>query len=296
MFDPMLPLVEVTDKSKLSMGSNVSYGIAPILNTLVNTTKAFNKPRWDLYLINAETIIRDRKEEAKINEGYVRSVIYDMQMLSQYIAAYNRIVHSGMVQQQNPLICFYFPHYNVIPKIYLRDKFPKGTEDRWKLRDAAITLITKEGVPTNYENTDVIYTMVGKKSWPHKELFEDLCKQINGIPFRNCLMVSHVPSDFHLYKSIREFTVLESYTGALKMPKQLGKKVFKDENIPFNKYTHLLLGDKWYLKNLIPTAVRNKIKERAIKEHWTLIPDKAILSSIVSMKLLLPEILTKPDI
>lgn len=296
MIDNTLPLVNLKNNNKeLALTPNVSYGIAPILNTLVGLTSRVNKPHWSLYLVNVETIIRDRKEEPKINEAYGQSVIYDMQMLSQYIAAYNRLSSTVRVQKK-AVLCFYFPHYDVVPKMYLRDKFPKGTEDRWKIRDIVMNLIQKQPLPAAYENVDVIYTAVGKKTWPHKELLNDLVKHQQGIRFSDTLMISHVPLDFHLYKQLQNFNILESYTGALKNPKQLGKKVFKEDVFPFNKYLHLLLGDKWYLKALVNGATKNKMKERAKKEHWAIISDKAVLASLINMNPIIQDAYIKPDI
>ena len=66
--------------------------------------------------------------------------------------------------------------------------------------------------------------------------------------------------------------------------------------LPFNKYTHLLLGDKWYMKSLIKPKEKNKIIERATREHWSILPDKQVLSNIVDSHVVMTDVLIKPDI
>jgi len=109
-------------------------------------------------------------------------------------------------------------------------------------------------------------------------------------------LISHVPLDFHLYRVFDEFTLLESYTGAFKTKKDLGKKVFQIDSIPFNKYTHLLLGDKWYLTQLVDNKTKKLIKEKAERESWNVLPDKEILKSLISMNIASYTQFVRPDI
>lgn len=284
------------DRPQLFHGIEVSYGIAPILTTFSNLSMQNRKPSWTLYLINVETIIRDRKQDTKSMEDIARAVLLDCTVLAQYIAAYNSLTLPPQMKQP-PIICFYLPHYEKLPPAYLKDKLPAGTDIRWKIRDNIEKILAKEGYQENFESTKIIFDIVGKNGgWPHKDLLKDLVAMQEGLRFRKALMVSHIPLDFHLYRVFSEFTILESYTGALKQQKQFGKKVFNDDTLPFNKYLHLLLGDKWYLKSMLAPAIKKQLKERASREHWTVIPDKSILESLINMKLPFPDRFIKPDI
>ena len=40
----------------------VSYGVASILNTFATLSSQARRPAWQIYLINVETLIRNRKE------------------------------------------------------------------------------------------------------------------------------------------------------------------------------------------------------------------------------------------
>ena len=68
--------------------------------------------------------------------------------------------------------------------------------------------------------------------------------------------------------------------------------------MPFNKYTHLLLGDKWYIKLQIDNKSRNTLKQVAATNNWAVLPDKSILEQIINLHLpnIQPELIIKPDI
>lgn len=274
-------------------GVEVSYGIAPILSTLGNLANSSDSPKWTLFLINVETIIRDR--EQKDHNITASEVLTDCDVLSQYISAYCR--HCGGDDTDKPIVCFYLPHYENIPKQYLREKFPQGTEIRWGIRNSIEMELKRKGFQPEYDGVEVLFSVPGKiSSWPHRDVLQDLTRYKDRIRFRKVLMVSHVPLDFHLCRAFRDFTIMESYTGNLKTLPDFGRKVFQDENVPFNKYTHLLLGDKWYLKSLIPSKSKRELKEVAAKERWNILSDKLVLEKILQHHYCVAETLTHPDI
>lgn len=279
-------------------GIEVSYGIAPILGAISDISKSNDRKAWNLYIINIETLIRDRRDKTATPEQIARNVITDCTVLSQYIATYNNMVRKPTTKV-NPVICFYIAQYENIDKKYLRDKFPKGTEERWAIRDRVGEIVATEGFIESFEGTDIIFSVEdGKKAWCHKSLIHSLGSKYENIPYRTTLLISHVCSDFHLYRVFKDFTLLESYTGAFKTPTEFGKKVFGDENVPFNKYTHLLLGDKWYIKLQIDNKSRNILKQHAADKNWSVLPDRVILEQIINMHIpnIQPELIIRPDI
>lgn len=285
------------DRPQVFNGVEISYGVAPILSTFSNLSTRSSRPQWNLYLINIETIIRDRKDTKTDWKGIARSVLTDCTGMAQYISAYCRFTLPRN-SKDRPVICFYLPHYFNMPKLLLKDKLPKGTEERWKIIDEVENIIKKEGWQDKYEETEIIFASVGleKNSFAHKDLVRDLSKAHGINNFRKTCMVSHVPMDFHLCRYFDNFHIVESYTGAIKEKKDLGKKVFKDENLSFNKYLHFLLGDSKYNKQQVSASGKKQIKELAAKNHWNLLPDRHILQSIVNMRLVVePRIFTQLD-
>ena len=74
------------------------------------------------------------------------------------------------------------------------------------------------------------------------------------------------------------------------------KKVFNNENIPFNKYTHLLFGDKWYLKSPLSRKEKQNILAQAEKEHWFIISLKDMRTKLINILPNLTSWFTTPDI
>lgn len=293
-----MALKQVT-AATLFEGLEVSHGVAPILNTFTTLSSKTVRPKWNLYLINVETLIRNRDRDIQLSiKELAESVMNDMQVLAQYISSFNRH-NTSYNHKQNYAIFFYTPHYEGIPEKYLRKSLPKGTDRRWKIRDEIEDILKRQSVQNAIDNTRIYYVTVGSEkhhTWPHKDLLKDIMANEENPQYSSVLMISHVPLDFHLYKYFKEFTLLESYTGATKQKKDLGKKVFKDNNIPFNKYTHLLLGDKWYMAALAPSKMKSQMRNEAIKAHWNIIPDKGVLSSIMRLSTIDHRLFIDPDI
>lgn len=272
----------------------VSPGVAPILKTLNDMSSGLNKPMWTLYLINVETIIRDRKDNTLDNRIIAEGVIKDMVTICQFVSAYCRYTLPPQLKAE-PILCFYFPFYEQIPAIYKRDKLPKGTENFWKVRDLILEYYKKNQWQDHYDDLECLLA-TAKGPWPHRNLLDDLVSHKDRLRFRKTLMVSHVPLDFHLYRVFKDFTVLESYTGNLKTVKAFGKKVFQDELIPFNKYTHLLLGDKWYLRCQLDRTQKKEFKELAARMRFTLMPDLSVAEAMIKNKVAPKDIFMKPEI
>ena len=302
-----LPIIQPDREHQVFNGVEVSYGIAPILSTFSRMSGQARKPYWNLFLINVETIIRDCNEhrgkqyesDLKLNvQRVAQRTLSDCTVLAQYIATYSRLT-SPSNAPTNPVICFYLGHYENIPKLYLRDKFPKGTEERWLVRNEIESKLKSGDFPSAFDNAKIVFTSVGIKqgTWPHRELLDDLSCHLEDLRYRKVLMISHVPLDFHLCTIFnKNFSILESYTGVIKTPNQFGKKVFNTDVIPFTKYTHLLYGDKYYLKPLINTSTKRQVKEVATKEHWALLPEKSVLQALLKLNLVRSELFIKPNI
>ena len=291
--------LNVTTGTTVYEGLKVSYGVAPLLNTLTLLSRETSRPNWDIYLVNVETLIRNHMRDTSLPAKTIsQEVLNDMQVLSQYIAAYNRN-NNSIWRKKTKALFFYLPYYEYIPKKYLRDRFPKGTEARWTVRDILVSSLKEQPMTDNIDGTKIFYVTVGSEklhTWPHRDLWKDVCSTIENAQFSSVLMISHVPLDFHLYKRCKSFTVLESYTGVLKTKDKFGKKVFGDELFPFNKYTHLLLGDKWYVRSMVTPKVRNRIKECAKRNHWAMLPDKNVLADLVNLHVIDFHVVTDPEI
>ena len=112
---------------------------------------------------------------------------------------------------------------------------------------------------------------------PHKHLLT-LFRSMS--PSRNVMMISHVALDYHVYGNLTTFLLLESHTVQIRVAKDLGKKIFDREHIPFNAQTHALLGDKDYLKSPLSNKQRKDLYTLAESRNWEVRTKREIRSDI----------------
>lgn len=276
-------------------GLPINIGITPILNAFYDLSKHSRKPQWNLYLINIETLIRDAKNKELDRKQIGINTIKDCTVIAQYINEYCQLVLKEN-EKQTPIVCFYLPHYDKIPKNIIKEKLPKGTEERWDVLKLVENTLKETGFESHFEDTEILFSILNDEEYPHNQLFSDLYSHEKSITYRRVLMISHVPLDFHLYKHFKDFNILESYTGNIKTVKDLGKKVFSDDFVPFNKYTHLLFGDKWYINGFLKTSDKRRVKELAKEQKWAMMPDNLILEKIVKANLIDLKSISSPKI
>ena len=92
-------------------GIEVSYGIAPILGAISDISRKHTRIAWELYIINIETLIRDRRDNASTPEQTARNVVTDCTVLAQYIATYNNLSRSPTTKF-NPVIYFIINNFS----------------------------------------------------------------------------------------------------------------------------------------------------------------------------------------
>ena len=276
-----------------------SYGLAPILNTLVDSISGRLKPKWNLFLVNIETIIRNCQatDRSEFGEIIVDRAIADCKLLAQYLIEVLKDCNQD--KRVRPIICFYSASYENVGKTYIKEELPAGTVERWNIK-ALFEQRWPYAWDIKSDDVDILFSVQDKKTtfWISKSLINDvnsfttktLCQ------YRNCIMISHMPVDYHVMRRVGEFSLLESYTGALKRPSDLSTKLFNNPWVPFNKYTHVLFGDKYLLKPLAVPKVRKELKKNAETEQWKRLPDTAVLGAIARMSFIPTEILTAPQV
>ena len=136
------------------------------------------------------------------------------------------------------------------------------------------------------KDSTIYFVRAGTNNLPHRDLGDLIRrwdKEIMRPTQRRYLLISHIPLDFHLQNTLaNKLYILESYTGKIKSSKDLGQKVFKEDNVPFNQYTHLLFGDKVQIKPMVARKAKQKILNIAKSKKWNSRPTSLILSDIRS--------------
>lgn len=274
------------DISLLGMGDNgipihgASIGLNVILNYMRETSGIVHQPKWDLYLINVYTLVRNLYQKGMSEKELERCVDRDADMLMTYVHAYTcarRSVPS--------VVFFYAPDYGAVPATLLRPHTGNQSEI-----DALYTLLYKKIPDKLTELTEVHETRkflcrVGKSIFPHKDIIDKLRHVYHGTRITGSIgtvMISHCPIDFHIYKSIPNIQLFESYTGALLNPSDFGQKLTKDVKVPFNPTTHRLFGDGTQLIPLIKGKDRKKLIQVAQDFSWAIKTEKEIGRDAIS--------------
>jgi hypothetical protein len=243
-----------------------SIGSNRIFDYLKNSAPQLTAPRWDLYLINVFTLVRNAHVKGMNQKQLEEAVDHDSDMFMTYIGAY-----TGFRKQTPAVVYFYAPDYSAVPKELMRVHTGNQEELDRMYHELYKKLPDKVTELTEIPSTQKFLSRVGRSIFPHKDLNERIRYIYQGRRNHGLLgtvMISHCVLDFHLYKAISGLQVLESYTGAILTSQDFGQKLVKEVKVPFNATTHRLFGDSIQLNPLIKGRDRTKLVELAKDKHW----------------------------
>ena len=279
-------------------GSNCSQGVSGILRTMRSW---HNNPvptdasgtLWNLFLINAATIARNIWRTGISNEELSQACEQDTRQLLDCISAYASSISN--FNSDKVVVCFYFPHYDRLSDTYKKDKFAisyvRYQEQLLLLKTSIINVIS--GVGLSCPKLDILICDA-ESPWAHQSVLSDINGKYKNLKIFNTLLISHIPLDFHLAYNFNSFAIFESFTGNLKHPAQIAKKVFLDSQIPFNAYTHILLGDNMILKSQLTRKQKSELMNAIKTEHWELLNTAEMLDLMLNRKYCTREILLTP--
>lgn len=268
---------EWTDDAKYSIGAQ------PVLHTLHRLfleNTSLNKTSIDTILINTSTVVRNcgSKQTVSTMKAYDRQMGHTSaqpgiqchkearQELLNLVEDVTRIL-DDCDDISNPCIIFYNALYqNVIPSAYWRGYRDSEMDIKFANSRIMMEMGTKM-TTTQKRRVTVIELPILGKLLPYQELSVVLKKVINN---HNVLLWSHHTLDFHLKEFVNSFRIVNSFTGDIVDVEDLSEKVFQNKHVPFNRTTHVLLGDKHDLRGALSYADQRALKELAKKERWDL--------------------------
>lgn len=256
-----------------------SFGLSPILNTLMSLSNDRNKPRWDTYLINIMTLIRNNQQKNKPMKTLINDTIEDAEILISHIVSYVEIDKLHLV---DPKIIIYIPFYQ-LPQLYARKISPQILEQM-----TACEQIKKLLLPRSYTqgSLNIYIVHVGHtKLLPKQALLSYLESIDKSLKYKRTLLISHIPIDFHIIKNIVELHLMECFTGKLKSSKEFNQKVFHTDVLPFISHLHLLLGDSIFIKRNINKKQYDSLLAIAKKDTWRFKPEILIKKDIESLNI-----------
>ena len=235
----------------------------------------------DVVCLNIGTIIRNCQSNQKVQEAIEFDKLHGVQTENpstvlvseskeEFIKMINDVVQmlNNSTYVDNPFLVIYHSDYSKsIPK----NLYKPPTDSKYYLTKAD-DIFSRDIVKGNKKikrsgKTVVIELPINNNFLPWRHISVEMKDMRNN---HNVLMVSNHPVDYHLGSVSRTFRIVRSFTGAVVNYKQLGQIVFNNNVMPFNVYTHALLGDKEDIKCTLSTADKRNLIKLAEQEEWML--------------------------
>lgn len=262
-----------------------SLGTQSLIDTIASWDYR-NKHIWDTTIINVATIVRNNIDKNKTDEEIIKSTYSDLRNLNLAIYYYLEATK----ESDNPYTIIFVPNYSKIPELFRRKLSPQ--EER------IVTICNKIANSINNRkegDSSSIFTMPlylvelgNNRELPYKQLVFKIGqinsnnKNITKVMTRRYMLISHIALDYHIFNThIRDIKLLECYTGNVRTIKDLGQKLFKEDCIPFNQYTHALFGDSTRVKPIVTRKKREEFIEVAKRYKWNLKTPVEIKGQIV---------------
>lgn len=270
------------DLTTINSGStgDSSFGLSPVLTTFNTLSMDRNRPKWDLYLINLLTLIRNNQQKGKSISTLVQDTIRDAELLITHIENY---VELDKLSLNQPTMIVYIPFYH-IPQLYAKKISPSLIEQMLVLDKLAKLL-----KPRQYTQGSLsihICHAGSTKFTPKLELIDYINRNIsNSYRFKRTAILTHIAIDLHFSQDIVELSLIECFTGKIKKSSEFNEKVFSTKELPFHPYVHLLLGDNTLIKRTLKRKQYIELLGFAKSHSWKFRPTILIEKDILSLKL-----------
>lgn len=274
-----------------------SLGTQSLLDALGRFSPKNELYSWDTTIINAGTIVRNNLSKEKSDQEVLSGTLSDLSSLTTSIYHYFKDNQLGDI----PYILFFIPNYNRLNPVFRRKLSPNEERITKLLTKLSLEIKDrKNGDKHMYFDMPMYFITAGNNvTLPYRHVFDKISlingelKGIKKVMTRKYMLISHIALDYYLFRCFRNVKLFECFTGLVKEERDLGKKVFKEDGIPFNVYTHVLFGDSTKVKPLVSHNKKSKFVELAHRERWMLKQDTSIRSSIVMNDALFGPILSK---
>ena len=282
---------EVSDQYPYSLGTQ------SLLDAITRFDPKKEIYNWDTTIINIGTIVRNNLHKDKSDTRIIQETLNDISALITNIYYYLKNNQVG----DSPYIILFIPDYRKLIPLFRRKLSPNEERVESILKKLTNEIQDKKhGDKQMYFDMPVYFILAGNDiAMPYRHVFDKInvingeIKSIKRVMTRKYLLISNVALDYYLFRCFRNVKLFECFTGLIKEERELGKKVFKEDGIPFNLYTHVLFGDTTKVKPLVSRNVKAQFIELAHKQKWVLKDDTSIRSSIIMKDQLLGTLLSK---
>lgn len=242
---------KVYDKAVEGLVDKISYGSLGVLDTLAQQSNESSTTKRNVMLLNIATVVRNIINQKIDEKHFLQAVDFE-------ISQYRQFFNNYAPEKSHCVFYYQSDVYDCIPEHARRTM----TATRELMLKYALKVVQNEGLRMN------ICSNLGKQDnvnywgiWMTKKFafhhLRDLMRDISFVP--KIWMVSHCPIDYFL-SDVLPVSIIDSHTGKVTEKKDLGMKVFKDPDIPFNRTTLKLFGDKEFIAPLVRRTVLKGIK------------------------------------
>lgn len=274
-----------------------SLGTTPTITAIEKLITTRTDP-VDTVAFNASTIVRN----CMSNQDVQDAVKYDNTHNTKsdkpaklVIEAFNKemftIVNTldRLFQQAgiiNPTIIVYHGEYKkLIPKDLYRE--PSVSKYNQILAEERLSkTVVGSVLKTTKLSVTTLYNLPTCTSRLPYLYLDDCIRRLRN--YHNTAMVTHHYIDCHLGKFCKVFNLVRSFTGDIVPYKNIHNVVFGNNIIPFNVYTHALLGDKEDFKSSLSKKEIDKLKEIAKRDSWILKTSEYIKDALSDMDVRIP--------
>lgn len=226
----------------------VSYGTLGIINSFVKMSQY--PARWDVFLINVGTIVRNCLSKDLSNEEVRDMTTTDIATMIEYIGIYLR-------SEKASVVVYTANQRLTVPLGHRRPT----SKTRSRIEGITTAIADDNGFPNGKlvrmpfdkaENLDV-YSYSRPMRPTHRYLTEILKYHLSST---RVALLSSDAIDFLTVNAVKGVDIVSSHTGQVLTATDLGKKVFKTDKIPFHTASLKLFGDS----NNVKPIIRNKPK------------------------------------
>lgn len=235
----------------------MSYGSLAIVERLVIRSNDPPHMKKNILLINGMTIIRNCYDKDKTDRDIIAQFIFDLEKINYYFDNY--------AQGESILLVYFQPGIYEYLNENIRRTVTKSREDYCRL---CILLMSSNNLEfgkikrMNSSGYSTAYATVFKNTFSYMYL-PNIIRSIHQ-GNKKIWLVSHCPIDYFILNQL-DTEIISSHTGNIVTRNDLGKRVFGEEDIPFNKTTYKLFGDKEFVKPLISNRPKALEKLKGIK-------------------------------
>lgn len=280
----IFPSVEGLERAKSDPSEplyNGSIGSNRIFHMLRTTANLSTSPRWDLFLINVYTLLRNAYSKGITQSAIEKIIDTDVDLLMMFIGAY-----MSFKRQTPGTVLFYVPDYKSIPQEFLR----KTSGQRVEMDDLYTTFLRKLPNKLTELTEDPLLrkflVVTSGQTFPHKDLpgyIRSIFQGTRSYGMIGTVMISHCPLDLHIAKMISGIELLDSYTGHIYPTMEFGRKLVKDIKVPFNTTTHRVFGDAVHLEPLCKGKQRTDLIELAEQHQWMVMTERDIMRDVTKV-------------